>query len=71
MNGLDGQKDAVLSNLGVMIVEENNKTKWTTGHGLSWDERVFEGGLCARMNHRAQRQSCELQQTYEIEFHFF
>lgn len=52
--------------LSVKIVEEDNETKWTTCHGLSWDEGVLEGGLSLWLDYSVQRQSCELHKTYII-----
>lgn len=47
----------------VKIVEEDNEAKWTTCHGLSWDEGVLEGGLSLGLHYSVQRQSCELHKT--------
>ena len=52
--------------LAVKIVEEDNKTEWTTCHGLGWDEGILEGGLSLRLHHGAQRERCELHKTYII-----
>lgn len=47
--------------LGIHVAEEDDQTKRPTGHGLSWDKRVLEGGLSLGLDYSAQGQRCELQ----------